>query len=167
MNLIKNILTVTALSIFIYLFKLYSVTKAGIIYHFLELPIRKNDVIFNMQCRILFESILYLFVIVSVFFILKYISNYIKIDKIFLLVVVVSPFIFELSTILYDKSCFKSWYNLDILIWYFPIRLILWLVIFFCFKDLFLMLKIKRNLIIISLVFFIFHFSKIYSNYNF
>ena len=167
MNLIKNISVIVISSLIVYYFKLCSVLKAGYLYRLLNLPCRKEDTIFNMQSRILFETVLYLVVIIVFFLLFKLVSKYIELDKIILLTLVTSPILFEISTILYDKSCFKPWYHFDILLWYLPMRFVLWIILYFCFKDLIPLLKVRRNLIILGCVFLIFHVLKIYSRYNF
>lgn len=167
MNFIKNISAIAFSALFVFYFKLYSVIKFGYLDRLLRLPKRKDDVSFNMQIGILFETFLYLVVILVFYFLFKLVSKYIELDKAILLAVVVSPIMFEISTMLYDKSCFKPWYHLNIFLWYFPMRLVLWVILCWCFKDLLPMLKSRRNLIIIGCVFLIFHVCKIYSRYNF
>lgn len=167
MNLIKNISIISISSLIIYYFKLYSVLKGGNLYRLLSLPTQEGDVAFNMKSTILFETVLYLVVILVFFLFFKLVSKYIELDKLILLTVVISPILFEISTILYDKSCFKPWYNFDVFLWYFPMRLVLWVILYWCFNDLMPMLKLRRNLIIIGCVFLIFHVFKIYSSYNF
>ena len=159
MSFIKNISIVAFTSFFIYYFKLYSVIKVGYLYRkFYKIPFVKDNFISNMQTRNLFEVLFFLGIILIFFLLFKLISKYLKLDKLMLLIIVVSPIIFEISTILYDKSCFKPWYNIKVFIWYFPIRLALWVFLYWFFKDLMPMLKLKRNLIMISCVFVIFHF---------
>lgn len=167
LNFIKNLLIIVFLSWFVYYFKLYSVIKSRFLYNGLHLPTRENNISFNLLTRVLFETVLY-FVIILVFYLFfRLISKYFELDKIILLTVVVSPLLFEISTIFYDKSCFKPWYNFDTFLWYFPMRLVLWAILYFCFKDLMPMLKSRRNVIIIGCVFLIFHVFKIYSRHNF
>ena len=168
MNYIKNISIVAFTSFFIYYFKLFSVIKLGYIYRkFYDISLIKNNFIQTIQFRNLFEVLFFLGIILFYFLLFKLISKSIKLDKLILLIIVVSPIIFEISTILHDKSCFKPWYHINTFLWYFPMRLALWVFLYWFFKDLMPMLKSKRNLIIIGCVFVIFHFFKIKSIYNF
>lgn len=168
MNLIKNLITLIISSFIIYNFKLYSVLKGGYLFNNLfRISIIKNNIERGVYSRIIFEGILYLIGIMLFYLVFKFISRYIKLDKLYLLIVVISPVLFDISSILYDKSCFKPWYDFDKFIWYFPVRLSLWIFLFFYFKDLMVMLKSRKNLILIGCVFLIFHVFKIYSKYNF
>jgi len=168
MSFIKNILIITFSSFFLFYFKLFSVVKVGFIYRkFYRISFIKDNFLSNMQTRNLFEILFFLGIILIFFLIFKLLSNYLKLDKSILLIIVVSPIIFETSTILYDKSCFKPWENIDVFIWYFPMRLALWIFLYLFFKDLMPMLKVKKNLLIIICVFLVFHFLKINSTYNF
>jgi hypothetical protein len=166
-NIIKNLLIIVFLSWFVYYFKLYSVIKSRFLYNGLHLPTRENDISFNLLSRVLFETVLYFVIVLAFSLFFRLLSKYFELDKIIILTVVVSPLLFEISTIFYDKSCFKPWYNFDTFLWYFPMRLVLWTILYFCFKDLMPMLKSRRNLIIIGCVFLIFHVFKIYSRHNF
>lgn len=168
MNFIKNISIILISAFIIYYFKLYSVLKGGYLYRKLYGIHFVNDhFVSNTKTRVFFETPLYLVAILVFAVIFKWISNYYKTDKIILLTVVVSPVLFEISGILYDKSCLKPWYDFDTFLWYFPMRLILWVFLYWYFRDLMPLLKSKRNLIIIGCVFLIFHFFKIHSKYNF
>jgi hypothetical protein len=168
MNFIKNTLIIIISSLIVYYFKLYSVLKGGCLFRKLfEIPVIKNNIVSNNKTGVFYEGILYIIVILSFYLFFKIFSKYFKIDKIFLLIVVISPILFELSAILYDKSCDKPWYHFNKLLWYLPMRLVLWIFLYWFFKDLMPMLKSKRNLVIIGFVFLIFHVFKIYSKYNF
>ena len=165
MNFIKNVSIVIFSSIFLYYFKWYSIIKGGYLYRYLKLPIPKDNVLLNMQARSLFEVILFLIVILSFYSLFKFANKFFNFDKLILLIIVISPIIFELSIILYDRSCFKPWKNLNIFLWYFPMRLALWIFLYWFFRDLMPMLRIKRNLIIIGCVFIIFHSFKFFNKY--
>lgn len=168
MSLIKNIFIVAVSSIIVYYFKLMSVLKGGYLYKQLfKITLLKNNIDSNVQIRIVFEGLLYLIGIMGFYLLFKVASKYIKLDKIYLLIVVMSPLLFDISTILYDKSCYQPWYHFEKFIWYFPIRLVLCIFLYWYFKDLMQMLKSKRNLILIGCVFLIFHVLKIYSQHNF
>lgn len=168
MNLIKNLIKVIVSSFIIYNFRLYSILKGAYFYRKLfKIHIVKNNIESNIQLRVIFEGLLYLFGIMTFFLLFKFISKYVKLDKFYLLIVVICPILFDISEVFYDKTCYKPWYDFDKFIWYFPIRLALWIFLFFYFKDLMVMLKSKKNLILIGCVFLIFHVFKIYSRYNF
>jgi len=168
MNLIKNISIIGISSFILYHFKLLSVRKGLRIYDsFVNTTLLKNNSVSDVKTAVIFESVFFLLVIFCLFFIFKLISKYFEVDKLFLLILVVSPIIFEVSGALYDKSCLKPWHDLNKILWYLPIRLALWIILYFCFKNLMPMLKVRRNLIIIGCVFIIFHTFKILSKYNF
>lgn len=168
MNLIKNIFVIVISSLMIYYFRLYTVLGGG--YFFRELfkiPIIKNNIIQNVQTRVLFEFLIYLVVIMGFYFVFKIVSKYFKTDKIYLLLMVISTVLFEVSSVIYGQSCLKPWYSLSKFVWYFPICLSLWIFLFWYFKDLMPMLKVKKNLIIIGCVFLTFNCLRIFGKYNF
>ena len=164
MSYIKNIAIIVVSSVLLYYFKLYSVRKGLYLFH--EILV-KNNIVSDVKKAYYFEALFYLIGIFFFYLLFKVISKYYEIDKVILLIFVISPLLFELSSIIYDKSCDKPWCHIDKLLWYLPSRLLLWVVLYLCFKDLLPMLKIRRNLIIIGCVFLIFHVFKIYSRYNF
>ena len=168
MHLIRNIFVIVISSLMIYYFRLYSILGGGYFFRTIfKISLIKNNIIRNVQTRVLFEFLIYLVVIMTFYFLFKIVSIYFKIDKIYLLLIVISPFLFEISSILYDQSCFKPWYSLNKFVWYFPICLSLWLFLYWYFKDLIPMLKLKRNLIIVGCVFLIFNCFRIFGKDNF
>lgn len=46
----------------------------------------------------------------------------------------VIPFLTDLSDIIHDKTCWKPWLHFNDIIWYFPLRLVLWSFIFYLIK---------------------------------
>jgi hypothetical protein len=88
MNFIKNVSIVIFSSIFLYYFKWYSIIKGGYLYRCLKLPIPKDNVLLNMQSRLLFEVILFLIVILSFYFLFKFVNEFFNFDKLILLKIV-------------------------------------------------------------------------------
>lgn len=168
MNILRKTFIIIVSSLIVYFFKYYSVRSGAFLFMKLfEIPIINKNFNQDVYTIVVFEVFLYLIAILLFFLVFKFISNYIKLDKFYLLIVVISPLLFDLSSILYDKSCLKPWYSFEKFIWYFPIHLALWIFLYWFFNDLMVMLKFRKNLILIGLVFLIFHFFKIISRYNF
>ena len=168
MNFIKNLAIIIFTAGFLYYFKFNSVVQGGMIYRRLyKIQYLNDHLVNNVKTRVFFETPLYFVVIIGFALLFKWISKFYELDKVIMLTIVVSPLVFEISGLLYDKSCLKPWYHFNVFLWYFPMRLVLWAILYWVFKDLFPLLKQKRNIVIIGCVFLLFHFAKIYSRYNF
>lgn len=166
MTLIKNSILVLISTIIISYFRWISVFMAGRLFRKLfSIPIIKNNIQQSVQLRVAFEVIFYLVSIFIFYFLFKLVSKQIKLNKFYLLIVVISPILFDISSIIYDKSCLKPWFNFEKFIWYFPMRLVLWLFLLWFFKDLILSLKSKKNLLLILIIFLIFHTLKNINKY--
>lgn len=53
----------------------------------------------------------------------------------FLIVLQLLPFLTDVSDIIFDKTCWKPWYNFSQIVWYLPLRVTLWCVIYLFFKE--------------------------------
>lgn len=68
-------------------------------------------------------------------------------------IVLLYPFIFDLSNLIQDNSCVKAWQNTEKLLWYLPFRLILWISSYFMLRN--LSIKLSRSNIMLIVVIFI------------
>jgi hypothetical protein len=162
MNEIRNSVVIIISTILIIYFRWLSVFEAGILYRkLLAIPFVKDNFENNIVFRIIFEESFYLLFILIFYFLFKRISMQFELNKMYLLIVVISPFLFDVSSILYDKSCLKPWYTFETFIWYFPIRLSLWIFLFLFFNDLIKMLKSSYKLLMVLIVFILFHSLKL------
>ena len=166
MTLINNLIKIIISTIIIYYFRWLSIYGGTFIFNQLyKIPLVKNNVIRDVHTRVIFEVIIYFVFIMLFYFAFKLISKYIKIDKFYLLIVVISPLLFDITSILYDKSCLKPWYTFDKFIWYFPLRLALWIFLFFYFKDTLALLKSKKTILLITITLVLFHIIRCFHNY--
>ena len=59
-----------------------------------------------------------------------------------------APFFTDLSDMVFDKTCWKPWYHLPELIWYLPLRLALWFLMFCLFGNFLKRLQQKEVILI-------------------
>ena len=160
--LISNLIVIIVSTFLIISLRWLSIFKAGILYRELFVfEIIENNFKKNIASRIIFEELFYIILIFLFYFIFKQISKQIELNKMYLLIIVISPFLFDLSSIIYDKSCLKPWYSLEKIIWYFPIRLVLWTFLFWYFKSTFELLKSREKITQIAIIFIFFNLIKI------
>jgi hypothetical protein len=104
------------------------------------------------QKRILLQFIIDIVYVIIIYTIVQILNKEIVFKDYFKLLLII-PFLTDLSDILYDKSCWKPWYKLNEIIWYFPLRLILWILIYYLFrKNLKKISKFEIIIIIIGLI---------------
>ncbi|MGK4568502.1 hypothetical protein [Flavobacterium sp. 3HN19-14] len=63
-------------------------------------------------------------IILTLYYIMCYdiVSRFIKINSIFLLLLLISPLLFEISNIFRDQSCLDPWLHPQILLWYLALK---------------------------------------------
>ncbi|MDI1256620.1 MAG: hypothetical protein PSV16_11015 [Flavobacterium sp.] len=87
-------------------------------------------------------------------------QRFIKIDNVFLLAILVSPLLFEVSNVFRDRSCMDPWLHWHKLVWYLAIKS-LW--VFVC---LWLLIKLKmrcngqKDYVVIACGFLVYHILK-------
>ena len=113
----------------------------------------------RMYGLIILTLIELLFLLFLYFFIIKKIRNDIGFYVLF--IITVSPLLFDVSNIFYDKTCYKAWRHFDELIWFFPIRLPLWAFIGYFIKTYYEKLK-KSDYYIIAICLILFNLIKPY-----
>lgn len=166
MNLIKNTIKVLISILLVYYFRWFSIYGGTYFFRKLyKIPFIKNNIIRDVHVRVIFEVIVYFGFIMSFYFAFKFMSKHFKLDKFYLLLVVICPLLFDITSIVHDKSCLKPWYTIEKFVWYFPLRLSLWIFLFYFFKETLTLLKSKKNLILILIVLTCFHIIRYYKNY--
>jgi len=165
MNLTKKILSILFSVYLLYKLKLDVI---NFFYKFRKRFISEEFInSFNCIDTAFFVVIYYSLCILFCVYIFYLISKVFTIDKFILLSVCISPILYDLSDIIYDKSCLKPWQRWDEFVWYFPIRVIIWSLVFLLFRKMIPMLKEKINLIMLSCVLALYVLVKMYSRYNF
>lgn len=102
------------------------------------------------RIRLAYQFFIDLIYVLLINLILKKIAFLKKMEKDYLTFFFLVPIIMDLSDIIYDKTCLKPWINYNNLLWYLPMRLILWsIIIFFSYHYL---KKIKFNHILIFII---------------
>ena len=164
MNLIKKILSILFCVYLLYKVKLDCIRFFSFVY---RRYIREDLIEITGLNKTLLIDIYYSLCILMCVIFFYTLSKIYSIDKFILLCVVISPILYDVSDIIYDKSCLKPWRRWDVFLWYFPIRLVIWSLLYLMFRKMFSLLKEKVNLIMISCVLVLYVVVKIYSKYNF
>lgn len=80
------------------------------------------------QYRILLEIVLHIVFLLLAVIAYKIVSRFTTIAAVFLLMVLLSPILFEISGLINDKTCLKPWQSLHKAMWYFPMQSIVFAV---------------------------------------
>lgn len=149
-KLLRHIVFLLLFVASLYFFRRVSFETGRIIFNNSNLDI--IEILEKRQKRILLQFIIDIVYVIFIFTITQ-ILNKKTVVKDFLKLLLIIPFLNDLSDILFDKSCWKPWYKLNEIIWYFPLRLILWILIYYLFRKIFKKIsKFEIIIIIIGLI---------------
>ena len=81
--------------------------------------------------RVSIQALVDLLYVLILYFAFSSFDNFKRQLNIFILF----PLLTDISDIFYDKTCWKPWINFYSFIWYFPLRLVIWIIVILLLKS--------------------------------
>lgn len=111
---------------FLYFYRVFSYSFGRNTFFLLKIEKYNYDLITIRNIRIIYQYLLDVLFILVVFKFKNQSTNSGHLNELLLFL----PILTDLSDIIFDKSCWKPWININEFMWYFPLRFTIWLLVF-------------------------------------
>ncbi len=133
---IKIIKLCVYIILLLYFYRKFSYFFGRNTFSLFKIEINNFNLVNVRKIRIFYQFFIDFCFVLFVIFLIKINQNKLSsVNYQYVIILISLPLLTDFSDLILDKSCWKPWISYNEFIWYFPLRLVIWLLTYFFIKN--------------------------------